>query len=204
MKKAIIFDFDGVIVDTFNFSYGIYKQVQPTLTEEQFRSWFNGNIYDKLDQDEKQNIPQVSDEDFWPAYVASIENQAPNSYLAAAIKKFSQQYKLFIVSSTETEVIKTYLDKFLPGIFIKIYGADIEKSKVKKIQMLCAEYELSPDECIFVTDTTGDIVEGRKAGVKSIAVSWGFHSAVSLASESPLAIVDRPESLYKTVEDVTI
>ena len=51
MKKAVIFDFDGVIGDTFDFCYGPYKEVQPELTKDEYRSWFSGNIYDKLEQD---------------------------------------------------------------------------------------------------------------------------------------------------------
>ena len=46
--KLIIFDFDGVLVDTLIMNYEISKEVNENLSMTDFRSLFNGNIYDSL------------------------------------------------------------------------------------------------------------------------------------------------------------
>lgn len=41
MTKAVIFDFDGVISDTYNIAFNILKTFDHTLTEEQFKDFYN-------------------------------------------------------------------------------------------------------------------------------------------------------------------
>lgn len=43
--KAIIFDFDGIIHDTFELAYEIHKQFNPENTREKYRSYFDGNLF---------------------------------------------------------------------------------------------------------------------------------------------------------------
>jgi phosphoglycolate phosphatase len=52
----------------------------------------------------------------------------------------------------------------------------------------------------MITDTSGDILEARMAGVDSIGVSWGFHSTEMLSYAEPAAIVSSPHDLPKAVE----
>ena len=45
MKKLLIFDFDGVLEDTFKLSFGFFKEQFSILTQDDYRSWFDGNFY---------------------------------------------------------------------------------------------------------------------------------------------------------------
>ena len=46
MKKAIIFDFDGVICDSFEISYKISKEFfGDDFTEENLRELLDGNVF---------------------------------------------------------------------------------------------------------------------------------------------------------------
>jgi phosphoglycolate phosphatase-like HAD superfamily hydrolase len=47
----------------------------------------------------------------------------------------------------------------------------------------------------FVGDTVGDMVEGRAAGVGTIAVAWGWHAAAQLAGAAPDHLVAVPADL---------
>ncbi|MCS6767265.1 MAG: HAD hydrolase-like protein [Candidatus Nitrosocaldus sp.] len=54
----------------------------------------------------------------------------------------------------------------------------------------------SGDSIIFyVGDEIRDVEAGRRAGVKTVAVSWGFNSRDALLAEGPDYIIDRPEEL---------
>ncbi len=44
--KTIIFDFDGVLVDTYQITYDINKKSYPQMDEEEFRAMFNINFYE--------------------------------------------------------------------------------------------------------------------------------------------------------------
>ncbi len=116
------------------------------------------------------------------------------------IPELSEKYLLSIISSTGSALIESFLKREkLRAYFDDILGADVHESKHQKIQDLMAKYVVTPKQCVMITDTTGDIREARMAGVDSIGVSWGFHSAESLSYAKPVAIVSSPSDLPQVV-----
>lgn len=65
--------------------------------------------------------------------------------------------------------------------------------------MIFDDFNIAAPDCIFITDTLGDIKEARVAGVDSIAVSWGYHSLATLELGNPLAVADKPSELPNLV-----
>ncbi len=51
----------------------------------------------------------------------------------------------------------------------------MSKSKVEKFRMMEEKYGVRKNDMLFITDTLGDIREADKAGVPTIAVTWGAH-----------------------------
>ncbi len=117
------------------------------------------------------------------------------------IKSLTENYPLIIVSSTITSPIREYMEGHRATSYFKeIMGNDVHKSKVEKIKMIFDKYGVGPNNCVFITDTLGDIREAEKTGVKSIAVTWGFHDKETLARGNPITIVDKPEELLIEIE----
>ena len=79
--------------------------------------------------------------------------------------------------------------------FEEVVGADKETSKVKKIEAIKSKFK--GNKYFYIGDTKGDIIEGRKASVKTIAVTWGWHSEDKLKKENPDFIVHSPIELVK-------
>ena len=52
-EKIIIFDFDGVIVDSFDIAFKVNKLSRPALTKKSYRAKFNGNIADAKYEEKK-------------------------------------------------------------------------------------------------------------------------------------------------------
>jgi phosphoglycolate phosphatase len=46
-----------------------------------------------------------------------------------------------------------------------------------------------------VCDTAGDVREAREAGVKTVAVTWGWHPRSRLERALPDVIIDDPNKL---------
>ena len=46
MKKLLIFDFDGVLEDTFDWNFEVASNRYANLDKEDYRNWFDGNIYE--------------------------------------------------------------------------------------------------------------------------------------------------------------
>jgi len=198
--KLVIFDFDGVIVNTFDMALGISTIINPGMTPEKYRSFFIGNFYSHDLKDEAEIEGKKIK--YFDEYSQKLKSETTEEIIKEQIKNISQKYSLTIVSSTISPVIKEYLIKEgLDKYFSKIYGSDVHKSKVEKIKRLLMESNISPKDAIFVTDTSGDIKEGKECQVESIAVTWGYLPKEELEKEKPFAIIDNPALISSTIEN---
>ena len=68
----------------------------------------------------------------------------------------------------------------------------------------CAEQlGLSPKECVFVGDSRADVIAGRSAGVKVIAIPSGVASREQLAEEVPDFVLDCLSTLPAQIENIS-
>jgi len=197
--KLIIFDFDGVLVDTLIMSYEITKEINQEMSLEDFRSLANGNFFHSLENSSSiKQHPQ-----FFDRYrEKSRELKIPES-LKGLIYKLSKESTLAIVSSSASILIKDILAREGHlSHFADILGSDLHKSKVVKNKMLLEKYKIKPKDALFITDTVGDILEARECGIKSIAITWGFQDAETLQKAKPAKIVNMPEELIKAIKEI--
>jgi phosphoglycolate phosphatase len=201
-KKLVIFDFDGVLVNTLEFSYVIHKEKNPNLTWKNFQDFSDGNFIDAI-----KNIENGSNyiipHDFKEKYQNNIEKINVQETLHESILSLSNEYQIAIVSSTDSYLIETFLIKEnLRNYFSDILGADVNISKIIKINSLLEKYKISPKDTVFITDSLGDILEGNKCGVKSIGVTWGIHGKENLEKGHPVALIDNPRDLLSEIKNV--
>lgn len=196
-RKNIIFDFDGVIVDSFDIAFETNKLARPTLTRERYRAKFNGNINDAKHEDEK-----VNDIDFFYEFGEKFKHLGIKSDIKNNIKKLSEENNLFIVSSTPNPIISDYLQRHsLLGAFTELYGLDVHKSKVLKFNMIFEKYKISPNQTIFVTDTSGDVIEAKEVKIDFIiGILGGYQDEESLQKANPDMIVKDFNNLIEVIE----
>jgi phosphoglycolate phosphatase len=198
--KIVLFDFDGVIADTFSFCYRIIHS-RDGLTEDEYRTRFEGNI-----NDAPKKAPQAhlsgKPFDFIGQYTSELmAGPAPSAEMQRVLKALAHDYILIIVSSTVGPPIDAYLTKHgLRDYFQEILGNEVDKSKVKKIQDVLRRYGLHSLDAVFITDTLGDIKEAQACGVRSIAVTWGYHPVETLEKGKPYKIVKNPAELLEAIQ----
>ncbi len=197
-EKIIIFDFDGVIVDSFNVAFEVNRLARPTITKERYQAQFNGNIADAKHVDDK-----VKEIDFFYEYGERFKSLNINQGIKDSIIKLSKTYKLFIVSSTINSIIQEYLNRHsLLEAFTEILGFDVETSKVKKFNTLFDRYEVSPDQVIFLTDTSGDIEEAKEVKINFIVgILGGYQNKENLKKAEPTAIVKDFNDFFKLIKE---
>jgi len=79
--------------------------------------------------------------------------------------------------------------------FREIFGSDFHFSKKEKIDHALEKYGVGREQAFYIGDTVGDIREARAAGVRSVAVTWGWHGRERLAAVNPDFLIDTPEEL---------
>jgi phosphoglycolate phosphatase len=115
-----------------------------------------------------------------------------------AIKQLKKHNTLMVVTSNESNIVESILTSYGLTEFTEIYGSDKGGSKVNKIMKIKQQYP--NHEFYYIGDTKGDIYEGRKAGVNTVAVTWGWHTKKELEALKPDYLVETPEQLIDLIE----
>ncbi len=192
--KAIIFDFDGVIHDTFEFHRSkINKYCKTNLSEQNYKDIHNGNFFDNA-PDELKNTDWIKYRDLIHHELSSLKTKKE---IKATILKLNKKYKLYIVSSGGSNAILNYLIKNKISVFKEILGMESHRSKIEKFKFIFDKHNLTAKECVFITDTLGDILEANQVGIKTIAVSYGFHPKETLQKGKPHKIISSLNELLE-------
>lgn len=206
MKNILIFDYDGVIVDSLsifreNFIRACKINGFDQISKQAFLDLFNGNMYESMIKSgiSKEKIPNIL-----KSLKSRLLDAQNNLYLFdgvdSMLKKLSKENKIIIITSNITEVVEKFLESKNINCYRNIVGGEKETSKIIKIKAIKTEF---PNyQYFYIGDTRGDIIEGKNAGVKTIAVTWGWHSKTSLKKECPDYIIDFPIELVKLFKNL--
>jgi len=119
-----------------------------------------------------------------------------------ALKK--RGIKLAIATSKDREELdKAIVYNNLSGIFdITCCGKEYkEKPDPAMLKHMMEKFNAKPDECLMIGDTVIDIQFAANAGIKTIAVTFGAHSAEKLQSANPLALANSWTRLFNLIEE---
>jgi len=201
--KLLLFDFDGVLVDSLD----VYEKTvtdcleqigQPlTRGREQFLELFEGNFYESLKQ-QGVDMKKFSDASVDILAKVNYADMKPFDAIRPVLRELTKNHPLIVISSNDSPTIKEALRLYdFDGIFDDILGCDFMLSKKDKILHVIRKYSVTLQDIYYIGDTTGDMKEGKQAGVKTVGVTWGWHSKELMATSQPDYLFDKPEDLLK-------
>lgn len=85
----------------------------------------------------------------------------------------------------------------LTDLFVSLQTADRHPSKPhpSMIEQCLADAGTQAAGAVMIGDTTFDIDMAQNAGVRSVGVSWGYHTSEELLSSGAIAVADTAEQL---------
>ena len=190
MLKAVVFDLDGVLADTEEFSFAASREALKKLgiklkgVDQRFIGMSDKNIVQTLASEQNK---QVNTEE----YVKDIDE----AYMRIAkgrltpligITKLLKQLKtngitIGLASSGSVKKVGFSLDelklaKFFP---IRVTGSDVHSSKPHPeiYQIAAKKLGVEPSECVAVEDATTGVESAKRAGMKCVAITSSFPKA---------------------------
>ncbi|MCX6764379.1 MAG: HAD family hydrolase [Candidatus Nealsonbacteria bacterium] len=207
MIKNIIFDWSGVINDDLHTVYrvvlAIFKKfgVKEISLEEFRKEWEQPYMLFYR----KYGISGISREEEVAIYKSLYKDLSakypPRAYpkIKDTLVKFKKAgINMIILSSNLRETILYDIEEFnLQGLFTEINSEIHDKND--GIQETIKRNGFNPQETVFVGDTTHEVDVGKKAGIKTAAVTWGYNNEDKLKSVNPDFIIHDLEELEKAV-----
>ena len=210
MIKAIIFDYDGVIVDSFPSVHRVYQIICKKLGKkcpsnfEDFKKIYG---YSSGTLSKNLGIEGAEIDEANRIYKKEIVKKMHPIFpgIQKVIEELSENYRLVILSSSPRKEVIQKLKKYkIDKEFKSVYASDKlgPMEKTSAIRKMLADLNLNPNEVIMVADRTIDFDKGIGAGLppKNLIIveyGWGYdHDKVPI--QDP--IVKKPENIIAAIE----
>lgn len=212
MKKAVIFDLDGTLLNTLDdladsTNYALSKFGYPTRTIEEVRQ-FVGNGVAKLIE---RAIPEgENNSNFEKCLSIFKENYAQNMYNKTApyngiIEMLSnlksKGIKIAVVSNKFDLAVKELCKKYFEG-FIDFAAGENEAQGIKKkpapdtVISVLNEFNFAPEDAVYVGDSDVDIMTAKNSKMPCISVTWGFRDEKFLLENGATILINAPSEIY--------
>ena len=210
-SQACIFDLDGTLLDTLqdlanSVNIALEDFGQPVRTVEEVRA-FVGNGVRKLMQ---RAVPEGTDEDLGERiYERFLEvyDREKNHYtkpydgILELIALLKARGIAFAVLSNKNDVaVAALCEAHFPNCFEFTQGMRpgvAPKPAPDALFALCTRMGINPEDAVYIGDSEVDVKTAQAAGMRLVAVTWGFRSREMLAKTGAKEMIDAPRELIE-------
>jgi phosphoglycolate phosphatase len=203
--SGVMFDWDGVLLDSLGASFNIYNKIftkvgAKRLTKNEFLELQSPNWYEFY---VKVGLPRALWKEVDEDWVKLYELERPSLHEDAlpcltALKEVG--LKLALVTNGSKARVVEELERLRARAFFEsvLFGEKREELKPSPVMLrrTLDVLGLQPKECVYVGDAPADIQAARNAGVPSIAIARGPIEVERLGAE-------RPDRIFRNLAEMT-
>lgn len=211
MKKAIIFDLDGTLLDTI---YDIHQAVNiglqtygyASVTLEHVRQSVGSGAMKMI----KQCAPNASDielkriHDAYQSYYDVNHKDLTVVYdgMTHLLQILKKHYKLAVVSNKYHHLVRSLTDHYFKDTFDFVLGmteAFPIKPAPDMILHVCNQLNITTKDVLYIGDSEPDIFVAKTLKLDHIAVSYGYRTHEQLDSLDPMYLVEDVKTLQNVM-----
>ena len=211
MKKLVIFDLDGTLLDTIadlaeSTNHALKQLGYPTHNVETIRTFVGNGINKLLEralplQKQTEENVRLMRSHFVPYYDAhNADLSSPYPGIVHLLEDLQEKGTMIAVASNKYQEATVKLVKYyFPMInFIEILGQR-EGINVKPdpsiVFDILQKANVNKEEVLYVGDSGVDMQTAINAGVDAVGVTWGFRPRTELEGFQPIGLIDKAEEL---------
>lgn len=214
MIKLVIFDLDGTLLNTLGDLGACCNEVlehrgYPTHPLSRYPSFIGNGIRRLVERSLPEQVrcePLVEElrEEFVALYCDKIDRYTtPYEGILPLLERLLERGVRLAVASNKFQAgVDRLIARFFPTIpFVACYGQSVDMPLKPDPAMDLSALRLvdaAPGEALHVGDSPVDIATARAAGLRSVAVDWGFCGEEYLAGADHL--IHRPEELLALLD----
>lgn len=213
MKKTLIFDLDGTLLDSIYDIALCMNEVLTSLKLDTYKideyKYFVGSGMDVLIDNALKNSIELKDEAtkrFKELYEFNLhKNTKPYDGIYELLDELVKlDCNLAVLSNKPDFMTKEYVKTLFKDYpFLEVHGQKEQQAKKPDpIQALniASKLKINPSEIFFVGDTKVDMQTAKNAKMKAIGVLWGFRDEKELKEFGADFIVKHPLEILNIIE----
>ena len=212
MKKTVIFDLDGTLLNTLDdladsTNYALSKFGYPTRTIDEVRQFVGNGVAKLIERaiPEGKNNPNFEKclDIFKENYAQNMYNKtAPYNGIIEMLSNLkSKGIKIAVVSNKFDLAVKELCKKYFEG-FIDFAAGENEAQGIKKkpapdtVISVLNEFNFAPEDAVYVGDSDVDIMTAKNSKMPCISVTWGFRDKKFLLENGATILINAPSEIY--------
>ena len=213
MKKTVIFDLDGTLLDTLedltdSVNVTLEYMNYPTRTLEEIRSFVGNGMRQLINHAVPSGTSEVKIEEafdyFCKYYFAHCnEKTKPYSGIHELLNELVRRnYKLAVVSNKRDEAVKELCCRYFDMIDVTAGDKPTRSRKPAPdgVEYVLKQLDCEKNDAVYVGDSEIDILTARNAGVDCISVTWGFRTERELLDNGAVNLIFEPNELLRLLE----
>lgn len=211
-KKAIIFDLDGTLVNTYeDIAISVNEALAyfslPLHTNEEIRAMIGKGsknlITQALPSERREEAFINAVHEYYVGYYD--EHLLVKTHVYDGLKEVIEKLRfegrmLAVLSNKDDGQVKRIISELLPNVFFVCNGFSPNyphKPAPDSTLAIMKELGVTAEETAFVGDSAIDVATAKNAGVLSVGVTWGFGGEGSFESNYPDVLVTSPKQLLE-------
>jgi len=208
MVTDVVFDFDGTLVDSRSVAIRLYNAIAERkgyglLTNSGLEELRNLSVLDRSKRlgVSPWRLPGLVTQVLQDYRGALHEIDFHEGILELLRELRGRGLRLSILSTNDEGNIREVLRRHaLEGWVEGIHCSSRVFGKARLLRALMKRGGLSREQLVYVGDECRDVEACKQAGVKVIAVQWGFDSTALLQNAGPDALAEHPASIIECLE----
>ena len=208
MKKGILFDLDGTLLDTLEdlytaVNYALARFGYPERTWQEVRCFVGngaGNLIARAVPEGADPKPVLDVFRTWYDAHCQVKT-GPYPGIPEALEALAKKYPIAIVSNKPDSAVKTLCAEYFPGVYALGEQAGCPRKPAPDMFFRAME-AIGVERCAYVGDSEVDVTTGRNAGVPVLSVTWGFRDWEQLVAAGGEIFCDDPRKLPEMIEKI--